>query len=99
MSFWCNARLNSEITESNIRNIPHISDLCKPLSFGWCIILEWQSLNSTKLLAIGKSHLDFRLAKVNHRDILLSPEVFFYLNHAYIIDYFWGEVKLFLIYN
>ena len=93
MPFWSNARLNAKITKGNVCDIPDISNLGEPLTFTWCVLLERQSLNRAKLIAIGKGHLNFRLAKVNHWDILLSPEVFFYLNHAYTIKEKMGFVK------
>ena len=97
MPSWSNARLHAKITKGNVCDIPDISNLGEPLPFAWCVLLKRQSLNRAKLLAIGKGHLDFRLAKVNHWDILLSPEVFFYLNHTYILNQFCDNCKLFLL--
>ena len=97
VTFWSNARLYAKITERNVCDIPNIRNLGEPLPFAWCVLLERQSLNRAKLIAIGKGHLDFRLAKVNHGDIFLCPEVFFYLNHTYILNQFCDNCKLFLL--
>ena len=76
MTLWSLCGLNSEITESNIRNIPHISDLCKPLTFSRCGFLIRQSLISAELVAIGKRHVDASLSEVNKGNSIFN------LNHS-----------------
>ena len=85
MTLWSFAGLDTKVTERDICDIPSLANLCKPLVFSWCIILEGQRLNRAELLAVGKRHLNPSLSEVNHGDILLSPEVFFNLNHTYNI--------------
>jgi len=77
MTLWSLCGLNSEITKSNIRNIPHISDLCKPLTFSRCVFLKRQSLNRAELYVIGKRHDYVSLSEVNKGNSI------FYLNHTY----------------
>ena len=89
MPFWSFTRLNSEITESNVRNIPHISDLCKPLSFSRCGFLKRKRLNCSQLFAVGKRHLNASLTEANKRHILPLP-VFSNFNHTY------NSIKLWL---
>ena len=97
MTLWSFAGLNSPISESNVCNIlPNTLNFFEPLLFSRCFLLEVERLNRADLFAIGKSHFDFRLSEVNHWNILLSPEVFFNLNHTYTISEKAREVKFFL---
>ena len=83
VTLWSFGRLHSPIGEGNVSNFAKLVLYAfEPLSFGRCFLLEVQGFNRAELLAIGESHFYPSLSEVNHGDILLSPEVFLYLNHA-----------------
>ena len=79
MTFWSLAGLDAKVAKRDVLDIPNIGNLGKPLTFTWGILLERQSLHSSKPLAIGKGHQDLSLTEVNKGNIV------FYLNHAYNI--------------
>ena len=87
MTLWSFAGLNSEISKSNVSDIPNVRDLRQPLVFGWSIDLVRQSLISAELVTIRENHVNPRLAKVNERNVVFN------LNHVYNLKDFWLKVK------
>ena len=76
MTLWSFARLNPEISKSNVGWIV-IFYRIHPLSFSRSIILIGQGCISAELVTIGEDHINSRLTKVNERNVV------FYLNHVY----------------
>lgn len=77
MTLWSFAGLNSEISKSNVSDIPNVRDLRQPLVFGWSVDLVRQSLIRAELVAIRENHVNPSLSEVNERNVVFN------LNHVY----------------